>query len=415
MEVRKGYKQTDIGVIPEDWRINQLRNVALFKSGKSHEDKIDETGDYFLITLDSLDINGRLKSSHKRISRVEVPLSKDDLVMILSDVAHGYFLGLTDLIPEDDKYILNQRVGVIKALANASPRFLSFYINYRQSYFKTTGQGSSQQNLSKGDILNFPVLTPPLAEQEAIAEALSDADALIESLETLLAKKRQVKQGAMSELLTGKRRVVESGEWKVKRLGELSEMGSGGTPLSSNPDYYNGNIPWVSIADMTKSGKFISTTENNLTVAGLNSSSARMFPKGTVLYAMYASLGECSIADVPLCTSQAILGIRVKSDLSNEFLYYFLSFLKPQVKTMGQQGTQSNLNKGMVQNFELKLPPLAEQTAIAEILSDMDAEIRAVEEKLSKARAVKAGMMSELLSGRIRLVVESGEWRVENE
>lgn len=234
---------------------------------------------------------------------------------------------------------------------------------------------------------------------------MSDADALIKSLETLLAKKRQVKQGAMSELLSGKRRLPGfSDEWKDKKLGELSEMGSGGTPLSSNPDYYNGNIPWVSIADMTKSGKFISTTENNLTVAGLNSSSAQMFPKGTVLYAMYASLGECSIAEIPLCTSQAILGIRVKPNLSNEFLFYFLSFLKPQVKTMGQQGTQSNLNKGMVQNFQLKLPTLPEQTAIAEILSDMDAEIRAVEEKLSKARAVKAGMMSELLTGRVRLV-----------
>ena len=102
MEVRKGYKQTEVGLIPEDWSLKQLRDVATYHNGKSYEDKVDETGDYFLITLDSLDIRGKLKPNHKKVSRVDIPLSKNDLIMILSDVAHGYFLGLTDLIPENE-------------------------------------------------------------------------------------------------------------------------------------------------------------------------------------------------------------------------------------------------------------------------------------------------------------------------
>jgi type I restriction enzyme S subunit len=190
----------------------------------------------------------------------------------------------------------------------------------------------------------------------------------------------------------------------VKRLGDMAEMGSGGTPSSAIADYYDGDIPWVSIADMTKCGKIIMTTERNLTHAGFSSCAAKNFPAGTVLYAMYASLGECSIAGVSVCSSQAILGIRTRSGLSNEFLYYYLTSLKPVVKSLGQQGTQANLNKGMVQDFCFSLPPHPEQTDIATILSDMDAELTALEQRREKTRALKQAMMQELLTGRTRLL-----------
>lgn len=181
-------------------------------------------------------------------------------------------------------------------------------------------------------------------------------------------------------------------------------MGSGGTPTSSVAAYYDGDIPWVSISDMTQGGKVLTATERNLSRLGLASCAAQIFPAGTVLYAMYASLGECSIAGVPLCSSQAILGIRPSNRLSNEFLYYYLTSLKPIVKSLGQQGTQANLNKGMVQDFSFHLPSLPEQTAIATVLSDMDAELTALEQRLAKTRALKQGMMQELLTGRTRLV-----------
>ena len=246
---------------------------------------------------------------------------------------------------------------------------------------------------------------PPIPEQRAIATALSDVDALLAKLDQLIAKKRDLKQAAMQQLLTGQTRLPGfSGEWEVKRLGDVADMGSGGTPLSSVAAYYDGNIPWVSISDMTKGGKIIEFTDRNLTELGFTNSAAQMFPAGTVLYAMYASLGECSIAGVPLCTSQAILGIRPRDKLHGEFLFYYLTSLKATVKTLGQQGTQANLNKGMVQNFRLSLPTVEEQTAIASVLSDMDDELAALETRRNKTRALKQGMMQELLTGRIRLV-----------
>jgi len=277
------------------------------------------------------------------------------------------------------------------------------YLTWIESIYRGN---ANQASITLKELFEFPVPLPTAdTEQRAIATALSDIDALLAALDRLIAKQRDLKQAAMQQLLTGHTRLPGfKGEWVVKRLGELAEMGSGGTPPSSISGYYDGDIPWVSIADMTKGGKVILSTDRNLTREGFTNSAAQMFPIGTVLYAMYASLGECSIAGIALCSSQAILGIRPKEKLSGDYLYYFLTALKPTVKTLGQQGTQANLNKGMVQDLRLSLPPLPEQTAIAEVLSDMDTELAALEQRRDKTRALKQGMMQELLTGRTRLI-----------
>jgi type I restriction enzyme S subunit len=279
-----------------------------------------------------------------------------------------------------------------------SPRYFREQVTSRASY--------TTRALTNGRLLSASFLIrPPLPEQRSIALALSDMDELLSSLDQLIAKKHNLKKATMQQLLTGKTRLSGfSGEWKAKRLGELTEMYSGGTPTTSVHSYYGGDIPWVSISDMTKGGKFIAMTDRNLTQTGFASCAAQLFPAGTVLYAMYASLGECSIASVPLCSSQAILGISTRSTLNNEFLYYYLTSSKSIVKSLGQHGTQANLNKGMVEDFWLRLPSIPEQTAIAKVLSDMDVELTALKARRDKTHNLKQAMMNELLTGKTRLV-----------
>ena len=243
-------------------------------------------------------------------------------------------------------------------------------------------------------------------EQKAIAQALNDVDKLIVALNKKIEKKRLIKQGAMQQLLTGKIRLpgyIES--WKEKKLGKNSTMNSGGTPLSSNQDYYNGNIPFLSIGDISVVEKYINKTEKTITEKGLSNSSARMFPAGTVMYAIYASLGKCAIVNIDLACSQAILGIVPNEFINNEYLYYYLTFIEEKVKYEGQTGTQTNLSKQLVQEFILKLSPnINEQIAIATILSDIDKEIADLEARRDKYRLIKKGMMQKLLTGQIRLV-----------
>jgi type I restriction enzyme S subunit len=194
--------------------------------------------------------------------------------------------------------------------------------------------------------------------------------------------------------------------WEPRKLGAIANMRSGGTPLSSIQRYYGGGIPWVSISDMTRAGKYIASTETTLTQAGLAASAAKLYEPNVVLYAMYASLGECSLAVGRVSSSQAILGIEAGPSLDREFLYYALQHLKPRVKSLGQRGTQSNLNAGMVRDLVLIVPPMDEQVAIAAVLSDADRELTALERRLTKARAIKEGMMQQLLAGRVRLRAE---------
>lgn len=193
----------------EDWEAKKLGEVCDFKNGKSLESKISDTGVFNIISLNSIDIRGKLKKDHHKTNFNDNSLKKGDIVMVLSDVAHGNFLGLCDIIP-DDNYVLNQRMGGLFNFRNIHVPFLRLQINYNQKYFKFSGKGSSQLNLGKPDILNFDLHFPSLSEQTRIATILSDMDAELEALEQKLSKARQIKQGMMQELLTGKTRLIDN-------------------------------------------------------------------------------------------------------------------------------------------------------------------------------------------------------------
>jgi type I restriction enzyme, S subunit len=192
----------------EKWETRKLGDIIEFVNGKPLEKMVSNDGDYFVITLDSIDIDGNLKQEHKRSSYFDNSLQKGDIVIILSDIAHGYLLGLCDLIPEDNKYILNQRVGRLRCSYEHVPQFIRMQINRNQEFFRKRGQGTSQRHIYKRDIFDLRISLPQRDEQTAIAEILSDMDAEIAALEAKLSKAREVKAGMMSVLLGGRVRLV---------------------------------------------------------------------------------------------------------------------------------------------------------------------------------------------------------------
>lgn len=283
--------------------------------------------------------------------------------------------------------------------------YLALLLRSMRAEWKKLMAGSIHNTVYMPVFKTLAVDLPPHDEQVAIASAIRDVEQMIDSLEQLLTKKRQIKQGAMQELLTGKRRLPGfAGLVQTVQLGSVCKMQSGGTPAASQSAYFDGPHPWVAISDITQANKYLSTTERSLSDAGLNASAAQLFPAGTVLYAMYASVGECCIATVTSCTSQAILAMQPTNRLDSEYLYYSLISSKAKAKSAIQQGTQGNLNKGIVQAMDIRLPEIAEQQAIARVLSEMDIEITALDSRLTKVRALKQAMAQALLTGRIRLV-----------
>lgn len=413
MAVKSGYKQTEVGVIPEAWTARPLGELSEFITSGSRgwAAFYSDQGALFIrsqnVRAGRLDFDdSQFVTPPQGTEGSRTRVKRSDLLITIT----GNSVGNVALVDREfDEAYISQHVGLVRLSTVSLGHYVSHFLSPGSpgnSQIRASQSGQSKPGLTLRNLQDFWVAIPPTdAEQRAIAMALSDVDALLGALERLIAKKRDLKQATMQQLLTGETRLPGfHGEWELKRLGDVAEMGSGGTPTSSVAAYYDGSIPWVSISDMTQGGKVITVTDRNLSRLGFASCAAQMFPAGTVLYAMYASLGECSVAGVPLCSSQAILGIRPSNSLNNQFLYYYLTSLKPIVKSLGQQGTQANLNKGMVQDFRISLPSLQEQAVIATMLSDMDAELASLEQRLAKTRTLKQGMMQELLTGKTRLL-----------
>ena len=236
---------------------------------------------------------------------------------------------------------------------------------------------------------------------------MSDADALIESIRQLIAKKRQLKQGAMQELLTGRRRLPGfSEEWEEKPLGELADVRGGGTPSTSQAQLWDGGVPWCTPTDVTAlSGfKYLTSTARTISQQGLSGSSAELIPANSVLMTSRATIGECAINLVPVSTNQGFKNFVPREAVDVEFFYYLLLTQKQGFIKLSAGSTFLEIGKRQLVGYEVRLPATrTEQAAIANVLSDIDAEIVALEAKLTKASALKQGMMQELLTGKIRL------------
>ena len=165
-------------------------------------------------------------------------------------------------------------------------------------------------------------------------------------------------------------------DWNHVKLGDLIKKGkAGGTPKSSNPDYYDGPIPFLSIKDMTSQGKYISYTEKTITEEGLDNSSAWIIPKYSLLYSIYASVGFVAINCKDIATSQAIYGMILKDNVSLEYMYYYLTYYKKNLHKLIETGTQGNLNAKTVKNFDITIPSITEQNKIASFLKVIDEKI----------------------------------------
>jgi type I restriction enzyme S subunit len=271
--------------------------------------------------------------------------------------------------------------------------------------WKNYSTGSGVPTLNRNDVHDsFLSLPESVNEQRRIAEALSDTDALIVAMEKLIAKKRAIKRGTMQELLMGKRRLPGfEGEWVEKKISEISNTSSGGTPSRSIPTYFIGKIPWVTTSELNDN--YIYTSTEKITFDAVGNSSAKLFPKSTVLMAMYgATIGKLGILAVDATTNQACCAFFFNKDTDSLFMYDLLLYHRAEIIELGSGAGQPNISQKIIQELTFNLPPTKlEQIAIAETLSDMDAEIDALTAKLNKLRNIKQGMMSELLTGRIRL------------
>jgi type I restriction enzyme, S subunit len=426
-KVPKGYKQTEVGVIPEDWEIAPLEFFTSFISyGFTNPMPTSESGIY-MITARDID-HGKIQFNTARCTTVD---AYNKLLTAKSKPKKGDLLLTKDgtlgrLALVDDRGIcINQSVAVLRPNGKSTPEFLKTLLEapaYQEKMLEDAG-GSTIKHIYITIVNRMLVALPPtIGEQKLIARALSDIDALIEGLEGTIGKKRHIKQGAMQELLTGKRRLpgfnegkgykqTEVGvipeDWNVEPFQNIAmlERGKFTARPRNDPKYYGGDIPFIQTGDVAKSSGEINTFSQTLNQEGIKVS--KLFPAGTLFFTIAANIGDVGFAAFDTACPDSLVAIKSNQNINKYWLFHDLNNKKQLFENLATNNTQLNINLEKLRPCPFAVPPLAEQQAIATILSDMDTEIATLEAKLTKTRQLKQGMMHELLTGRIRLVQEA--------
>ena len=413
--VRPGYKQSDLGIIPDDWDVIAMGQISQCLIGLTYSPL--DVRDFGTLVLRSSNVqNGRLEFDDNVFVDMDIParaITRENDILICVRNGSRQLIGKCALI--DGKTAGSAFGAFMSVLRSDSAKFLFF--EFQSSILKRQideVMGATINQITNKNMATFKVIWPPTkAEQDVITAALSDADALIDSLEQLITKKRSLKQGAMQELLTGKKRLPGfGGEWEKKRLGDLGDT-YGGLMGKTKADFGKGAARYITFMSVMTNVVIDCGTFERVRVSSGESQNRAV--KGDLFFngssetpeevAMCAVLLD-EVQDVYL--NSFCFGFRFREGVEADglfFAYYLRSRVgRELMKSLAQGSTRYNLSKTALLNSLLKLPSQPEQIAIATILSDMDTEIAALEARLAKAHDIKQGMMQELLTGRIRLV-----------
>ncbi|WP_052056153.1 restriction endonuclease subunit S [Myxosarcina sp. GI1] len=418
VNVSEGSKSTDVGIIPEDWKVKNLKyicsepmqNGVFYKPSKKGSGiKLINVGDLYKnipIDVNSLELFEANLDEQKRYQVLDGDLFFTRSSVVPSGIAQCniYKQHRNEVVVFDSHVI---RVRPDKNKINSS--FLHRYFTSRiaRNYLVAHAKTATMTTIDQGVLEKCPVLIPPLPEQKAIARVLSDVDDLIRECDSLLAKKRDIKQGTMQQLLTGKKRLPGfSGEWEEKKLVDIStDIGDGihSTPKyinSSEFHFINGNNLINGFIQITENTKCVSQDEYYKYKKDLSNN--------TILISINGTIGNIALfANEKVILGKSAAYININKSVFKKYIFYFLqthavkSFFEDELTGT----TIRNLSLQSIRNTSIQIPPtLPEQKAIAEILSDMDAEIEAIEQKRDKYKAIKQGMMQELLTGKTRLI-----------
>ena len=404
--VPEGYKQTEVGVIPEDWEVNQVQDLCGFIVPGRNKPRVFD-GDIPWITTPDIDkrlIVNKSKSSLK-ISKEEAKFIGSKVVpagsVVMSCVGE---LGIVCLVSKE--VVINQQLHAFIPSVNLDSFYLLYSLQSKKDYFYSVATKTTLPYLNKENCNSTPIATPPNIEQKAIAGALFDIDMLLGELEKLIAKKQAIKTATMQQLLTGRTRLPQFAHhpdgskkgYKQSELGEIPEDWEI-VPLGKLANIKTGS---KNNQDKVADGIYPFFVRSE-TVERLNSYS----------YECEAILvpGEGGIGSIfhyingKFDAHQRVYVIREFVNCSGKYVYFQMrQRFGAHAMENSVKATVDSLRLPTFQEFSMFLPSIEEQTAIATILADMDEEIQALEHRLNKTRQIKQGMMQELLTGKTRLV-----------
>ena len=416
-QLPEGYKKTEIGVIPDDWEVVLLDSVAKRGSGHTPDKKHPEywNGNIKWISLkdsDRLDVpyidDTADKTTPLGIANSSAVVHPAGTVILSRDAGVGKSAIMRNEMAVSQHFIAWQ------CSTQLENHFLYYWLQVRKPEFERIAIGNTIKTIGLPYFKHLKIPFPPKKEeQKAIAQTLSDVDALIDELDKHIAKKRNIKTGTMQQLLTGKTRLPGLGEgkgykksaiglipedWDVVRLGFYVDINSGESP--SKFALLDQGTPYFKVEQLNNDSKYLKTTPYYFRARKTIPAGSLIFPKrgASILLNKVRILAQDSFMDTNLMT------LTTSNELENEYLYYFIDYAG--LSKVADTTSIPQINNKHIVPFLIPFPNPKEQKAIAQVLSDIDTEITALEKRRAKTQAIKQGMMQELLTGRTRLKIE---------
>lgn len=411
--VAEGYKQTEVGVIPENWDVVTIDDVSSVISGGTPSTTVQAfwNGDINWFTPTEVGLSKYVGSSLRKITQNGLHNSSAKLLPI-GTILLTTRAGIGDLAILTQEASTNQGFQSLLVNKKVDNEFFYYLVSTLKKVLLENASGSTFLEISPNKIKKINIPLPPKPEQKAIATALSDVDGLITSLESLVKKKENIKTATMQQLLTGKKRLDGfSDEWKMVNIGQdctlKARIGWQGLTTSeykdnghyflvTGTDFNNGLVDWDTCHYVDK---WRYTQDKNI-----------QLKIGDVLITKDGTIGKVGYVDslrLPATLNSGVFVIRPKSDeIFPKYLYYIFSseVFREFLSKLTAGSTITHLYQKDFVYFSFKTPKLLEQKAIATALSDMDSDIETLKTKLQKTKAIKTGMMQELLTGKTRLL-----------
>ena len=391
----------------EDWEQRKLGNLTTYRNGTGHEEKQSDVGKYELVNLNSISIDGGLKPSGKFIDEETETLIKDDLVMVLSDVGHGDLLGRVAIIPENNRFVLNQRVALLRNNGFADTKYLFSYINAHQRYFKLQGAGSSQLNISRGSVENFEVLLPKRDEQKQIGECFSNLDHLITLHQRKCQETKKLKEYMLQKMFPKKGEKIPeirfegfTGDWEQRKLGELSSSFEYG--LNAAAKAYDGENKYIRITDIDDDSREFKQEDITSPDTDLSSAENYKLSEGDILFARTgASVGKSYIykaSDGLVYYAGFLIRASIKPEYNSEFVFQntLTDRYNKYIAVTSQRSGQPGVNAQEYAEFEIKVPKKEEQTKIGTYFRNIDHLITLHQRKLEKLKKVKKSLLEHM-------------------
>jgi type I restriction enzyme S subunit len=370
----------------ERWATYNLEDVAQIVRGSSPLEKTPP-GDIPLIGT----------AVEWRTAEAAQVLSPSVCVPLVSSTGHGH-ASIKRLQFADQPFALSNMLAAVTPMPEApvDASYLFHYLTcFKEALLVARMKGTANVSLKLGDLRDVPVRCPPLPEQHRIVDLMGAVDAYVAAADARVEAARTARTALLTDLLS-----TPGEDWVETTLGEIAEVVGGSTPKTGVPEYWDGDIPWITPTEVAAlDGRKAVTTKRKITKAGLASSSARLLPEETVLFTSRATIGAVSLAATPMATNQGFASFICGEKVVPRFLADFLRAHKSDFVSRAGGNTFLEISRKNVKAFPIALPPLHEQHRIVDLMGAFDGEVHTSEMVAADARVLRTALLTDLLSG----------------